>query len=157
MRLSFCSVVAWLVLCNVYFNHSYEKFDGNVDLRHLPLHPQPQLRALAHTKGNGTTTPYAPATRRRYGEWKHDGKYLSCSEIANLKIVRLLGEGKRKAAYEVRLPWGARAVLKRCTAAKCVSKDKIPQEGRMLRGLYEQYGDAGALRYFGGCYRHVPL
>ena len=84
-------------------------------------------------------------------------KYLTCSEIAGLEMVRLVGEGKEKAVYEVTLPSGERAAAKRCLTGKCLSKRLIEKEAHKLRGLNERYGDEGSLQFFGGCYLDMEM
>jgi hypothetical protein len=47
---------------------------------------------------------------------------LDCKDILNLEIVGIIGEGKKKRTYEVKLPWGDHAVLKRCKTQRCRGK-----------------------------------
>jgi hypothetical protein len=44
---------------------------------------------------------------------------LGCDDIAGLEIVRVLGEGKKKTTFEVKLPSGEHAVAKRCNSYDC--------------------------------------
>jgi len=49
--------------------------------------------------------------------WRRTGRWISIDPsglISNLEIVGIIGEGKKKITYEVKLPWGDQAVLKRC-------------------------------------------
>jgi hypothetical protein len=77
---------------------------------------------------------------------------LGCADIAGLEIVRVLGEGMQKTAFEVKLPSGEHAVAKRCNSYKCYTGKLIAEEAEIFRGLHKQYGDEGALRFFGECY-----
>jgi hypothetical protein len=80
---------------------------------------------------------------------------LGCADIAELEIVRVLGEGKQKITFEVKLPSGEHAVAKRCQSNNCYDQKLIAEEAEIFRGLHQQFGDEGALRFFGECY--VPF
>jgi len=80
---------------------------------------------------------------------------LGCADIAELEIVRVVGEGKQKITFEVKLPSGEPAVAKRCKSDNCYDKNFIAEEAAIFRGLHKQFGDEGALRFFGECY--VPF
>jgi len=84
---------------------------------------------------------------------------LGCTEIAGLEIVRRLGIGTLKTAFEVKLPWGEHAVAKRCHSYLCYkgkrrknSINLIERESKILQELHKQYGNEGALQFFGECY-----
>ena len=80
-----------------------------------------------------------------------NSKLLSCNDIRNLQIIRLIGKGFQKAVYEVKLPWGEHAVVKRCITKKCVKDQLIEKEGSFFDNLHHQYGDK-AIDFFGACY-----
>ena len=92
-------------------------------------------------KGNETTINFLE---------NKDRFVLGCKEIAKLEVIRVLGKGVQKVAFEVKLPWGEHAVAKRCKNYKCTRAGKIREEARLLRELQEQYGDE-AVRYYGEC------
>jgi len=46
-------------------------------------------------------------------------------------------------------------VAKRCQSINCYKNNFIAEEAAIFRGLHKQFGDEGALRFFGECY--VPL
>ena len=75
---------------------------------------------------------------------------LDCKDILNLEIVGIIGEGKKKRTYEVKLPWGDHAVLKRCKTQRCRGKKVTEKEGAYLRALHEQYGSQ-AVAFYGEC------
>jgi len=83
----------------------------------------------------------------------NNNKYLDCQSIAQLEIVKLLGTGNQKIVYEVKLPWGEHAVAKRCHTLKCYRQNLIRKEANLFRGLFEQYGEGQAVKFFGECYR----
>jgi len=76
--------------------------------------------------------------------------YFGCDEIAKLEIVRLIGAGSQKSAYEVKLPWGEHAIAKQCRQESCIKKLWLEKEANLTRELYEEYGDQ-VVRYFGEC------
>ena len=75
---------------------------------------------------------------------------LSCAEIAKLNIVRPLGAGKKKIAYEVILPYGGHGVAKRCNHYTCYKDGLLQEEAHLLKGLYQHYGNE-ALHFYGDC------
>ena len=79
-----------------------------------------------------------------------NNKLLSCNDIRNLQIIRLIGKGVQKAVYEVKLPWGEHAVVKRCISHTCVKDQLIEKEGFFFNNLHHQYGDE-AIDFFGAC------
>jgi len=93
-------------------------------------------------KRNKTTTNNSVGQNDRY--------LLGCKEIAELEVIRVLGEGQRKIAFEVKLPWGEQAVVKRCKNYTCTKSNKKRKEAKILKELQEQYGDEAA-HYFGEC------
>lgn len=77
---------------------------------------------------------------------------MGCAKIAGLKIVRALEKGRLKQAFIVKLPWGEHAVAKRCMSYSCYSRNRIQEEADIFQKLHNQYGDEGALKYYGECY-----
>lgn len=75
---------------------------------------------------------------------------LDCKDISNLEIVGIIGEGQQKRTYEVKLPWGDHAVLKRCKSHRCVKRKITEKEGAYLRALRKQYGSQ-AVAFYGEC------
>ena len=76
---------------------------------------------------------------------------LDCKDISNLEIVGIIGEGKKKITYEVNLPWGDQAVLKRCKTKMCAYRKSTEIEGAYLRALlHKQYGSQ-AVAFYGEC------
>ena len=75
---------------------------------------------------------------------------LDCKDISNLEIVGIIGEGKKKRTYEVKLPWGDHAVLKRCKTQWCAQRKMTEKEGAYLRALHKQYGSQ-AVAFYGEC------
>lgn len=91
---------------------------------------------------------------------------LDCDEIARLQVVRRLGSGAKKAAFEVKLPGTTgvgpsrqrRAVAKRCRNTKCYGSNLTRKEANLLRSLHNQYGDfSGAVRFLGECDKGTPM
>jgi len=83
---------------------------------------------------------------------KHEKKkHIGCSEIFNFLPLRVLGEGKQKVVYEVKLPSGEHAVAKRCKTRWCENNSRVKREATYLKSLQDQYGDEEALRFFGEC------
>jgi len=81
---------------------------------------------------------------------KNNKFLLGCEEIATLQIVRKMGKGYQKSVFEVVLPWGEHALVKRCWASTCVANEWLKKEANLTRELYEQYGDR-VVGYFGEC------
>jgi hypothetical protein len=77
---------------------------------------------------------------------------LDCEEISKLSIVRTLGEGQQKVAYEVRLANGASAVAKRCKSANCIEWELLKAEADKLQ-RYQSRGVQGLVAIYGACYR----
>lgn len=75
---------------------------------------------------------------------------FDCSQIGNVTIVRQLGKGNNKVAFEVILPSGIHAAAKRCNTGGCLRRRDLLQEGNFFRLLQEQYGDQ-SLKYYGAC------
>ena len=70
-----------------------------------------------------------------------------------------VGWGQLKVAFEIELPWGGRAVAKRCRRFRCADGKRIQKEAEILRKLQDQYGDV-ATRYYGECdapYYPIPI
>ena len=125
-------------------------------------------------KSSGTmTTPSAAAfvtTNTKGSSFfssnnKNNNVYLGCKEISQLEVVKVLGVGYRKVAYEVKLPGsGSRrrkqhAVAKRCKNLNCIHDNSIVNETQWIRRLYEEYGSTtdnggGAVEYYGQCNDH---
>ena len=61
---------------------------------------------------------------------KQDRFVMGCAEIAKLEVVRVLGRGKHKIAFEVELPWGEHGVAKRCIKYRCIRDGKPRKEAR---------------------------
>lgn len=78
-------------------------------------------------------------------------EFLTCNEIVDLEIVRILAHGKQKAAYEIILPSGDHAVAKRCRSEKCVREGRVKKEASILKSLQQQYGNHEAIGFFGEC------
>jgi len=109
---------------------------------------KPPLDIEIDRKRNRSTTMTVAEITTSYD--KKDELLLGCDEIAKLKVLRLIGTGKQKVTYEVKLPWGEHAALKRCKFKKCVEKGFLKKETELTRELHEQYGDQ-TVRYFGEC------
>jgi hypothetical protein len=76
---------------------------------------------------------------------------LDCTKVANITVVRELGKGKQKIAYEVILPNGVHAAAKRCRfRRKCAPKQLMARGGAYFQKLHEQYGNQ-AMEYYGAC------
>ncbi len=80
-----------------------------------------------------------------------DSPLLTCNDIQNIPILEVLGKGKRKRAFSVRLPTGDIGVAKRCRRPQCYRESLTNTEGGIFKTLFEQYGSK-ALRFFGDCY-----
>ena len=76
---------------------------------------------------------------------------LTCREIQRSEIVRRLGQGGKKAAFEIRLPSGDHALAKRCMVKWCQRRQDLENEIAHLRGLRAQYGPGRALEFLGEC------
>ena len=82
---------------------------------------------------------------------KQRGRFMmGCADIVNLEIIRVVGTGKHKIAYEVKLPWGEHGVVKRCLHYRCIRAGKPKQEAKLLQALQEQYGHH-ATQFYGHC------
>jgi len=77
-------------------------------------------------------------------------KYLDCSKIHTLPIVKVLGKGKQKTVFEVILPTGEHVAAKRCSNPTCESTKLIMYEEFFYHTLFEAYGD-DSLTYYGFC------
>jgi hypothetical protein len=77
---------------------------------------------------------------------------LNCEKISKLSIVRTLGEGQQKVAYEVQLASGASAVAKRCKSANCIEWELLKAEADKLQ-RYQSRGVQGLVAIYGACYR----
>ncbi|OEU06997.1 hypothetical protein FRACYDRAFT_252630 [Fragilariopsis cylindrus CCMP1102] len=106
-----------------------------------------------HDSGFANINSVANSSKRRVNS--RTSSLLGCADIAELEIVRVLGEGKQKITFEVKLPSGEHAVAKRCQSNNCYNQKLIAEEAEIFRGLHKQFGDEGALRFFGECY--VPF
>ena len=76
---------------------------------------------------------------------------LGCNDLKDVTIVRTLGKGHKKAVYEVKLPSGESAVIKRNLNA--VDQRYFDHEAFYLKKMHELYGDQ-TIKYFGEC--NVP-
>ena len=81
-------------------------------------------------------------------------RFLTCADIDELEIVRVLGDGKHKSTFVVRLPGGGGrlAVAKRCNSLRCYNAHLITKESELFRDLYRHYRHEGALVFYGDCY-----
>jgi hypothetical protein len=77
-------------------------------------------------------------------------RYLDCSKIGDITIVRELGVGKQKIVYEVTLPSGVSAAAKRCNSRSCERERLLMREEYFYRTLYETFGGKTSA-YYGYC------
>lgn len=76
---------------------------------------------------------------------------LGCNDFKDVTIVRTLGKGHKKAVYEVKLPSGESAIIKRNLNVGYQSY--FDHEAFYLKKMHELYGDQ-TVKYFGDC--NVP-
>lgn len=77
---------------------------------------------------------------------------LGCEEISNLEIVREIGEGRQKRAFEVRLPNGRTAMAKRCKSYTCIKKKQVQKEAQVFQELLQtSNGQNERIRFYGAC------
>merc|ERR1740124_942170 len=86
---------------------------------------------------------------------------LTCNDIQRLEIIRKIGNGANKVAFEVKLPHSNNSTLntryssllvKRCYTLKCNKRAFIKNEATIFQGLQDQYGSDNTVQYFGGCF-----
>jgi len=80
-----------------------------------------------------------------------DSHPISCREIKKLEVVRYIGKGNQKAAFEVKLPSGEHAVAKRCISRYCYKRNLIKDEANLMKNLQDQYGRKETIHFFGYC------
>ena len=73
---------------------------------------------------------------------------LGCSDLKDATIVRTIGKGHTKAVYEVKLPSGERAIVKRNLNIRY--RRNFENEAFYLKKMAELYGNK-TTKYFGEC------
>jgi hypothetical protein len=108
---------------------------------------------LENQRAGSSTAPVAKLPK----DGRNDGSgCVICATVKDIQIVRELGRGATRVAFEVVLPNGQHGVAKRCVAngtytKRCNSmKDFHGKEARFVQMMREQFGD-DALPYFGLC------
>jgi len=76
---------------------------------------------------------------------------IGCRDIKKLEIIRYIGKGNQKAAFEVKLPSGEHAVAKRCISRYCYKRNLIKNEANLMKNLQDQYGRKETIHFFGYC------
>jgi len=86
--------------------------------------------------------------------WTNDTILLSCEDISKLEIVRVVGSGKKKIVYEVKLPYPSKkyAVAKRCVDELCMKHNVLGKEASILKNLMRQYGSQ-VMSFYGECHQ----
>ena len=77
-------------------------------------------------------------------------RLLGCQDMKNVEITNIIATGNKKIIYEVKLPSGQPAVVKRCLHIKCMEK-YMARETYFLKKLQETYGRSETIAFYGEC------
>lgn len=81
---------------------------------------------------------------------------ISCNDLNAIKVIKLLGSGKKKYSYEVMLPNGEIAVAKRAISYLGVRHGVVQREAYRLKMLQDKYGrESPSVAFLGEC--NIPL